>query len=152
MRPSWDEYFLGIAEAVAARADCTRSKVGAVIVKNNRIVSTGYNGSPVGEPGCLTDGACPRGKHYEVPLHGYKIVTQCACSHSWPCPEASEPCSSYDNCPAVHAEANALLYADRDKCEGATLYVTREPCAWCAKLIRGAGITRVHFRELREQH
>lgn len=126
-RPDWDAYFLGIAEAVARRADCSRRQIGAVIVKDNRIVSTGYNGAPAGMPGCLTDGACPRAK----------IV------------ERTNQDVSYDEgpgaCIAIHAEANALLYASRDKCVGATLYVTSDlgPCPGCVKLIAGAGIVRV---------
>ena len=119
-RPSWDEYFMEITRKVALRADCSRRMVGAVIVKNNRIVATGYNGAPAGEPGCL-EGACPRAKS-----------------------EGVVPYSDYDNCIAIHAEANALLYADRDDCEGATLYCTDEPCKGCWKLIRGAGVARVH--------
>jgi dCMP deaminase len=115
MRPTWDDYFLGIAYAVAARADCSRAQVGAVIVKDHRIVATGYNGAPAGDPGCL-EGNCPR--------------TQIN----------PEPGSNYDNCIALHAEQNALLYADRDKCEGAIMYTTRTPCPTCWKLIRGAGI------------
>jgi dCMP deaminase len=123
LRPSWDEYFLGIAEAVAARADCSRRKIGAVIVKNNRIVSTGYNGAPAGHRGCL-EGACPRATS-DVPQD-----------------------SSYDTgpgtCIAVHAEANALLYADRDKCEGATMYITDMPCDGCMKLIHASGIRKIY--------
>lgn len=123
-RPDWDEYFLGIAHAVAARADCSRRKVGAVVVRGNRIVSTGYNGSPPHAASCLA-GACPR-----------------AASHA-------EPGSSYDtgpgSCIAIHAEANALLYAGVDGCRGSTLYVTDEPCQGCIKLIRATGIRWVIF-------
>jgi dCMP deaminase len=163
VRPDWDGYFLGIASAVAARADCTRRQVGAVIVKGNRIVSTGYNGAPSGLPGCLTDGRCPRGKHYMVPRytmapyeiapkHYYgSVMEACACSpeSSWPCPEAAVPGSSYDtgpgSCISIHAEANALLYADRDKCEGATLYCTDQPCDGCKKLLLAGGIHDVKW-------
>lgn len=120
-RPSWDEYFLGIAKAVSLRADCTRRQVGAVIVVGGRIVSTGYNGAPAGAPGCLSDGACPRGK----------LSVQ------------EQPRDfGYGNCDAVHAEANAILYAYRDL-RGATLYCTDKPCVDCAKLIAGAGIKEV---------
>jgi dCMP deaminase len=147
MRPDWDEYGLGIARAVAARADCTRRRAGAVIMKNHRIVATGYNGAPSGEPGCLTDGACPRGRHYLTPKLDASAAAQCACSHSWPCPEAAEPGSSYDTgagaCRALHAEQNALLFADRDKCEGATLYCTDWPCDGCMRMIRGSGILEI---------
>lgn len=134
-RPDWDTYFLGIAEAVAERADCTRRKVGAVIVKDHRIVSTGYNGSPAGKRGCLTDGACPRGRlHDELAAETNTSAVQAGFS-------------SYDTgpgtCIAIHAEANALLYADYDKCQGATLYCTHVPCPGCAKLIAATGIVRV---------
>ena len=126
-RPDWDTYFLAIAKAVAARADCTRRQVGAVIVDpHHRIISTGYNGAPAGAPGCMTAGACPRG------LLGVEAVA---------------PGSSYDTgpgaCIAVHAEANALLYADGARTRGATLYCTDKPCEGCWRLIRGAGIATV---------
>lgn len=120
-RPNFDEYFLGIARAVAARADCKRAQHGAVVVKNKRIVATGYNGSPAGEPGCLTDDACPRADS-DVPS-----------------------LSGYDNCISVHAEANALLYGDRQQMLGGTIYVTGKPCSWCQRLIDAAGVERVVY-------
>lgn len=116
-RPGWDEYFLGIAKAVSTRSDCERDKVGAVIVDaNRRIRATGYNGAPAKEPGCTT---CPR------------RTSQVASG------------TNYDNCVAVHAEANALLYCDREDLINATIYITREPCYACSKLIQAAGVTRV---------
>lgn len=125
-RPGWDTYFLGIAEAVAARADCSRRKVGAVVVRDRRIVATGYNGAPPGEPGCL-EGACPRARS-EV-----------------------EPGSSYDTgpgaCISLHAEMNAIVYAGRDGCVGSTLYITAEPCAGCMKLVRASGLASVVWPE-----
>lgn len=127
-RPSWEEYYLDIARAVAKRADCTRRKVGAIIVLGDRIVSTGYNGAPSGDPGCLTAGACPRGRRSVQDVL---------------------PGSSYDTgtgaCIALHAEQNAILRAGLEA-RGATLYLTHEPCDGCARLIRGAGITRVVFQ------
>lgn len=122
-RPDWDTYFLGIATAVAARADCTRRKVGAVIITpDKRIVSTGYNGAPTGGPSCLK-GECPRASSGVPGL------------------------SSYDTgpgaCIALHAEANALLYADRADRIGSTLYITCEPCDGCMRLIKGSGISRI---------
>ena len=145
-RPTWDDYFGNIAVAVSARGDCTRRRVGAVIVKDNRIVATGYNGAEAGGPSCLK-GECPRGKHYRVkcrcPGGSRTHAVECACGQMLPCPEASTPGSDYSNCIAIHAEANAILYADRDKTEGATIYITEEPCADCAKLIRGSGIERI---------
>jgi dCMP deaminase len=124
-RPNWRDYFLGIAEAVAKRADCSRRQIGAVLVQDDRIVSTGYNGSPPGKPGCLTDGACPRA-HSDV-LYG----------------------SSYDTgpgaCIALHAEQNVILYSSLDERRGATLYVTDIPCDGCKRLITGSGIKEVIF-------
>lgn len=121
VRPDWDDYFIRIAHAVAARSDCRRASVGAVIVDvNRRIVSTGYVGTFPGQDGCL-EGACPRGKlsHQE-----------CA------------PGTAYGNCISFHAEVNALLYSDRSRHDGGTVYVTREPCDWCAKLIGASGLVR----------
>ena len=119
-RPGWDAYFLAIAQAVATRADCTRRQIGCVLVLDNRVIATGYNGAPAGDDGCLS-GACPRGRlsYNEVPKD-----------------------SPYDNCIAVHAEANALIYA-RTSCVGATAYITDTPCPSCLKLLRGAGIDRI---------
>jgi dCMP deaminase len=112
---------LGIATFVAARSDCTRSKVGAVITDaRNRIVSTGYIGTVPGESGCL-EGACPRGQLSE---------------------EECPPGSDYSNCISFHAEVNALLYSDRSRHEGGTIYVNRMACPWCWKLIRASGL---HF-------
>lgn len=115
-RPSFDQYFLDIAKTVSTRSDCQRDKVGAVVVNERRIRSTGYNASPAGTPGCET---CPR--------------------RTSGCPSGS----SYENCVAVHAEANALLYADRADLVGATLYITRAACYACSKLIQATGISRV---------
>lgn len=148
-RPSFDEYFLTVAHAVSLRADCTRRAVGAVIVdESNRIVSTGYNGAPAGEPGCLSAGACPRGLHYPVPeFEGDDEPGVCATDRlPWPCGLSVPPGSSYDTgpgaCISLHAEANALLYAFRSV-KGMTVYITDEPCDGCLKLIRGAQLARV---------
>lgn len=137
-RPGWDAYFLRLAADVAARGDCTRAQVGAVITDaGHRIVSAGYNGAPAGQPGCL-EGACPRGRHYS------RGPGTCACGNPWPCPEYAEPGSgSYGDCIALHAEMNAIIYAGRDKCAGGTIYVTREPCHWCVKMIMAAAIVKV---------
>lgn len=128
-RPEWDDYFLGIAEAVSMRGECSRRRVGAVLVKadasGRRLIrATGYNGAPAGAPSCLK-GACPR-----------------AFSNA-------KPGSSYDtgagSCIAVHAEGNVLLYASPENCEDATLYLTDEPCGGCERLILGAGVARVVY-------
>jgi dCMP deaminase len=125
-RPNWAEYFLDIAKAVSARADCTRRQVGCVIVdEDHRILATGYNGSYPGGPSCLM-GACPRGrKTYQ---------------------EQPGLVGSYDDCVATHAEANALLFA-RASCKGATVYLTDPPCKGCQKLLRSAGVNMVIWRD-----
>ena len=117
-RQSWDDYFLGLARAASSRATCTRRKHGAVIVRNRRIVSTGYNGAPSGHPHC-TDGACPRAESEAAQGH------------------------DYESCIAIHAEANALLFSGPDEREGTTLYCTGAPCFGCAKLIANSGVAEV---------
>ena len=122
-RPDWDTYFLALADTVATRADCRRRQVGAVIVdSDHRVIATGYNGAPAGQAGCL-EGACPRGLATAEEVAAY---------------------SSYDNCIAIHAEANALLYA-RTSCKGATVYITDRPCLACYKLLTAAGVARVRY-------
>src|SRR5262249_39224816 len=118
-RPDWDEYFSMLARAVSVRADCRRARHGAVIVKDHRIVATGYNGSPAGGPWCLA-GECPRGLQAQ-----------------------SSP--DYSNCIALHAEQNAIAYANHADTEGATIYITRKPCDMCMKLIVAAGIVDVVY-------
>ena len=117
-RQSWDDYFLMLAAATATRATCSLRKVGAVVVRDRRIVSTGYNGGPSGVAHCI-DGGCPRA--------------------------ASDPPagSVYDTCIAIHAEANALLFCGPVERENATIYCTDAPCFGCAKLISNSGIAEV---------
>ncbi|MFD8789313.1 deoxycytidylate deaminase [Streptomyces vinaceus] len=117
-RPAWDAYFIGIAQAVSIRGDCLRSQVGAVLVgADQRIRATGYNGSPPGGPSCLA-GECAR------------------------CCSEQPSGSGYEDCIETHAEANALLHASWADCQGATLYITREPCKDCSKLLASSGIAR----------
>jgi len=99
-RPDWDEYFIGIAKAVSARATCLRRKYGAVITKGNIIVSTGYNGAPAGMKDCLEVGRCTR-KELRIP-HGER----------------------YELCHSVHAEANAIIRASVHELEDATIYIS----------------------------
>jgi dCMP deaminase len=135
-RPSWDAYFLGVAKAVAARADCRRRAVGAVLVDvGHRIASTGYNGARAGSPGCL-EGNCPRG------LLSYERVAEF---------------TSYDDptspgyCISTHAEVNALLYA-KGPVQGCTVYVTDPPCPGCTKVLRNAGVHAVVYPEPGKPH
>lgn len=120
-----DRYYMGIAFAVREKANCTGNRVGAVLVKNNRVISTGYNGVPEGMPNCL-DGGCLR------------------CSN----PDGRFPSGTgYDLCICVHAEQNALLSAARFgiAVEGATLYTTMQPCFGCAKELAQVKIVEVVY-------
>jgi dCMP deaminase len=114
----WDRYFLNIARETATRSNCVRRQHGAVIVKDRRIESTGYNGPPSGHPHC-DEGACPRARS-ESPT-------------GW----------GYESCIAIHAEANAILFSSPQERERATIYITGVPCFTCAKLIANSGITEV---------
>lgn len=122
-RPSWDEYFIKIAELVKERSTCLRRRVGAVIVKENRILTTGYNGAPPGakhcdEIGCLREAmSIPSGERHEL-------------------------------CRALHAEQNAVIQAAKYgiPIEGATIYTTTYPCVICAKILIASGIIRIVYR------
>lgn len=116
-RPDWDEYFLGIAEAVSRRAECARRQHGAVIVdRYNRVISTGYNGTPPGDERSCFRGDCPRASS-----------------------DAPANSGGYENCIALHAEQNAIANATRDT-RGGIIYITGPPCPMCAKLVLAAGL------------
>jgi dCMP deaminase len=123
-RPTKDEYFMEIASVVAKRSTCLRIHVGAVIVKNGRILSTGYNGAPYGFEHCLDIG-CIREK--ENIAHGTR----------------------HEMCRAVHAEQNAIIQAALHgvSIEGATIYTTLQPCILCTKMIINGRINRVVFQQ-----
>lgn len=129
-RPSIDEYYLNIAKAVSLRSTCLRRKYGAVIVNNDEIVSTGYNGSPRGHMNCIDSGLCER-ERLKIPKG-----------------------ERYELCKAVHAEQNAIISASRKNILGGTLYIAGNetktgeiadctPCLICEKLIINAGIHKV---------
>lgn len=123
MRTSWDDYFLNLAAAVSSRSTCLRRQVGAVAVRSNHILSTGYNGAPSGlahclEIGCLRDKLkVPSGERHEL-------------------------------CRASHAEMNCITQAAKTgtALEGATIYCTHQPCVLCVKLIINVHIKRVVYR------
>jgi dCMP deaminase len=124
MRPSWDDYFLGLVDQVASRATCDRGKSGCVVVRNKRIICTGYVGSPSGLPHCDEVG------------HELKQMID-------------EDGTVRRHCVrTVHAEQNAICQAARYglSLEGTTLYCTMEPCRTCAMLIASSGISRVVAR------
>jgi dCMP deaminase len=121
-RPSWPEYFMGIAGMVAARSTCLRRHVGAILVKERRILATGYNGAPSGvrhceEVGCLRqDNAVPSGTRHEL-------------------------------CRGLHAEQNAIIQAAYHgiSITGSTLYCTNKPCVICSKMLINAGIRTICY-------
>ena len=122
-RPSWDEYFLSIAKLVASRSPCLRRQVGCVIVKENRILTTGYNGMPSGFVHCIDRGGCLREKE-NVPS-GERL----------------------DFCFSCHSEANAICQAAKFGISicGATVYLTNLPCTTCSKLIIQCKIKKVIY-------
>lgn len=129
-------YYLDIAETVASRATCLRKKYGAVIVNNDQIIATGYNGAPRGRVNCSDIGVCTKKKLLPDQRHG-----------------------GYDACRSVHAEQNAIISASRNEMLGSTLYLVgyrtenheyeegAAPCLMCRKLIINAGIQKVIVRE-----
>ena len=123
----WDRRFMELAGVIAGWASCYKAnrKIGAVIVKNKRIVTTGYNGAPAGIRTCVERGECLREKL------GIPSGTR------------------HEICYAVHAEQNAIIQAARlgSSIDGATLYCTHQPCVLCAKMIVNSGIRRVVYRE-----
>lgn len=123
-KPDWDPYFMSMALAARARADCTGNRVGAILVQNRSIVATGYNGTVRGAPNC-SEGGCER------------------CAH----PERFPSGQGYDLCTCVHAEANALLMAARVgiRTEGSTIYTTMRPCFNCSVSLLQAGVVRVVY-------
>lgn len=120
MRPSWDDYFMEITRQVATRSTCLRRQVGAIIVRDKRILCTGYNGAPRGVPHCDERGCLraelgiPSGQRQEI-------------------------------CRGLHAEQNAIIQAALHgvSVEGGSIYVTHQPCMTCAKMIINSGIVRV---------
>ena len=124
-RPSWDEYFMEITELVASRSTCLRRKVGAIIVKDKRILTTGYNGPPTGLKHCDELGGCLRDK-LGIPSGERMELSR-----------------------AVHAEQNAIIQAAKYgiSINGATIYVTNHPCFICAKMLINAGIKRIVYKE-----
>lgn len=119
-RPSFDEIYMDLAENLGLRSHCVKAKVGAVLTKDTRIISLGYNGPPAGTHNC----------DLEWPEQG--------------CPRDSKGSCSL----ALHAEMNAILYASKNNVpiEGCTLYVTLSPCISCARIIFSTGIKRVIFK------
>lgn len=130
-RISKDEYYLKIAENILERSTCLRRKYGAVIVNNDEIVSTGYNGAPRGETNCVDTGYCFREQN-NIPKG-----------------------ERYESCLAVHGEQNAIISASRREMLGGTIYIVGKeqdgkyadgtPCLICSRMIKNAGLSRVVY-------
>ncbi len=127
IKPTWDKYFMKMAEVVRLRADCLRRQVGAVLVKDFRIIATGYNGTPYGIKNC-SDGGCQR----------------CLLRHQG----KLESGEKEESCICLHAEQNAIIQAAYlgVSTKGATLYSTTNPCSTCAKMLINAGVVRIVCR------
>lgn len=123
-RPSWDSYFMKIAEDVATRSTCLRRSVGAVIVKDKRILTTGYNGAPTGIEHC-TENTCLRIK-FNVPSG-----------------------ERHELCRGLHAEQNAIIQAAYHgvSVRGAKIYITHQPCSICTKMLINSGIDTFIYRQ-----
>lgn len=123
-RPSWDAYFMAICDLVATRSTCLRRQVGAILVKDKRILSTGYNGAPSGLKHCLDIG-CLR-EQLNIPS-GVR----------------------HELCRALHAEQNCLIQAAYHgvSVAGSVLYCTNLPCVICTKMLINAGIRKIYYRE-----
>ena len=124
-RISWDEYFMEMAKLAARRSTCLRRQVGAVIVQDKHVIATGYNGAPKGIPHCAEMGGCYREQN-NIPSG-----------------------ERHELCRALHAEQNAIIQAATyaQGIDGATIYITHQPCVICAKMIINAGIERIVVNE-----
>ena len=131
MRPDWDNYFIEIAKVVSTRSTCLRRRYGAVIVKDNVIISTGYNGAPRYAENCIDIKKCKR-KELNIPSG-----------------------ERYELCEAVHAEQNAIINGSPDRMTDGTIYIagfedngnfaSAEPCKLCSRMIRNARILKVVY-------
>jgi dCMP deaminase len=121
-RPSWDEYFMNIAKVVASRSNCMKRKVAAIIVRDKRVISTGYNGTPRGTRNC-NEGGCPR------------------------CNNLAVSGTALDECLCSHGEENAIVQASYHgvSLKDAIIYTTFAPCLQCSKMIINSGISEVIY-------
>jgi dCMP deaminase len=123
-RPDWDEYFMSIARVVSTRSNCIKRKIAAIIVKDRRVISTGYNGTPRGAKNC-NEGGCPR------------------------CNSMAASGTALDECLCCHGEENAITQAayHGTALKGSTLYTTFAPCLLCTKMIINSGIAEVVYNQ-----
>jgi len=148
-RPSWHDVRLAMAGEIAKRSLCARDQVGAIVVDaSNKVIGEGYNGPPRGfrHENKLCTAWCQRTKNAKIEgefavLNPQGEVVKYLGLHP-----------TYDDCPSLHAEANALLLADRALCVGGTIFVTSYVCFSCAKLVANSGLTSVVVRSTVREH
>jgi dCMP deaminase len=129
-RPDWNQYFLAIAKVVSTRSTCSSRPVGCVITRGNRILVTGYNGAPPGEPHCTDQGA-------EGRIFCARRAGQVPDEHK------------LNACRSLHAEANAIDLAERlglsELLRGSTVYTTLSPCVRCIERLKASGVAKVYY-------
>jgi len=121
-KPSWDDYFMSLARQARVRSNCMRRQMGAILVRDKSVISSGYNGTPLGVTDCL-HGSCPR------------------------CASDTPPWEGYESCICVHAETNAILFAARNgiSTQGSAIYTGTRPCVGCLKELIQAGVRKIVF-------
>ena len=124
MRKSWDHYFMDMAYMAATRATCRRRHVGAILVKDKKLLGSAYNGAPAGTPDCYEDGCMMTESLEQV---GGEIVKKERCIRT------------------IHAEQNLLLFTDREDRQGATVYVTDQPCWTCTNMLANSGVQEIVY-------
>lgn len=126
-RPSWEDYFMNLAYLISTRSSCRRRKVGAIIVKNKRILASGYNGAPKGLPHCEISS----GSEYECLRSKFKVPSG----------------TKQELCRGLHAEQNALIQAANYgvSTQNAELFCNITPCIVCSKMLINAGISKIYF-------
>lgn len=129
VRKDWDTYFLDIAYMAATRSQCSRRRVGAVLVQGKKLLGSAYNGAPMGVPDC-SEAGCMIVEEYEpitTPDGEQQVVKKQRCIRT------------------IHAEQNLLLFTDRRDREGSTIYVTDQPCWTCANMLANSGVTEIVY-------
>lgn len=128
MRKDWDTYFLDIAYMAATRSQCSRRRVGAVLVKGKKLLGTAYNGAPMGAQDCSEAGC--------MIVEEFELVTS----------DGNEQFVKKQRCVrTIHAEQNLLLFTDLHDREGATVYVTDQPCWTCANMLANSGVKEIVY-------
>lgn len=124
MKKSWDDYFMDMAYMAATRATCPRRHVGAILVKDKKLLGSAYNGAPAGTPDCYEEGCMMTESFEQV---GNQVIKKQRCIRT------------------IHAEQNLLLFTDREDRQNATVYVTDQPCWTCTNMLANSGIIEIVY-------